>query len=107
MIRSIVHPARCLVVLTSIALLSLTPVVASADGPRDLSADQVRAAFAATGLATGAPGAWSDDGVLLFGVDDAAEGLAGHPQLRVFVYPSAKAAASAYQQAHAQDEARR
>ena len=51
--------------------------------------------------------AWSDDGVLLFGVDDAAEGLAGHPQVRVFVYPSAKAAASAYQQAHAQDEARR
>jgi hypothetical protein len=107
MIRSSIYPAGSLVVVMSIALFGLTPVVAPADGPRDLKADDVRAAFAAAGLATSAPGAWTDGGVLLFGVDDAAVGLTGQPQLRVFVYPSAKAAASAYQQAHAQDEARR
>jgi hypothetical protein len=107
MIRTAVPPARCLLAATSLVLLSVTPLSATAEGPRELQATEVRAAFASAGLPTGEPGAWTEDGVVMFAVDDPAVGLTGHPQLRVFVYRSASAAAAAHQQAHAQDEARR
>jgi hypothetical protein len=107
MIRSAIHPAGCLLAAATVGLFCLAPGVATADGPRDLAPAEVRAAFAAAGLATGDPASGAEDGVLMFGVDDLAVGLTGRPQLRVFVYPSAKAAAAAHQQAHAQDEARR
>jgi hypothetical protein len=106
MTRTAVPPARCLLAATSLVLLSVTPLSATAEGPRDLQVTEVRAAFASAGLPAGEPGAWTEDGVVVFAVDDPAVGLTGHPQLRVFVYRSATAAA-AHQQAHTQDEGRR
>jgi len=52
MIRTAIPPARCLLAATNLVLPSVTRFSTTAEGPRDLQATDVWAAFASAGLPT-------------------------------------------------------
>jgi hypothetical protein len=72
-------------------LISIWPMAAQSE---NLTADQVRAAFAEAGFAVDAPSAFASD-VTSVAIHDPAGERAGWPMLRAFVYANSAAAAQA------------